>query len=173
METEGERSSEVPVTPCVPQDSVLGSLLFLLYFNVLPQNIRSQLRLFDNDTAVFLTVTASVDANTLQANLDNLREWERTWNIKFNPGKCKVPYITRCKQPLQSRYTLHCQILESTNSAKYLSVSISKDLNWNNHINEITSKGNRTLGFVALWQRKKQKRVHQRISVLSHGKTTG
>ena len=63
-------------------------------------------------------------------------------------GKCQVLQITRLKQSLQSQYTLHGQVLESIDSAKYLGVTISQDLNWNNHINNIIGKANRTLGFV-------------------------
>ena len=135
---EGERSAEAPVTSGVPQGSVLGPLLFLLYINDLPQNIQSQVRLFADDTAVYLTVTSSEDANTLQADLDTLQEWERTWDMDFNPSKCQVLHITRSRQPLQSQYTLHGQFLESVDSAKYLGVNITQDLNWNHHINEIT-----------------------------------
>ena len=145
---EGERSAEAPVTSGVPQGSVLGPLLFLLYINDLPQNIQSQVRLFADDTAVYLTVTSSEDANTLQADLGTLQEWERTWDMEFNPSKCQVLHITRSRQPLQSQYTLHGQFLESVDSAKYLGVNITQDLNWNHHINEITGKANRTLGFV-------------------------
>ena len=132
----------------VPQGSVLGPLLFLLYINDLPQNVQSQVRLFAGDTAVYLTVISSEDANTLQADLDTLQEWERTWDMEFNPSKCQVLHITRSRQPLQSQYTLHGQFLESVDSAKYLSVNISLDLNWNHQINEITGKTNGTLGFV-------------------------
>ena len=97
---EGERSAEAPVTSGVPQGSVLGPLLFLLYINDLPQNIQSQVRLFADDTAVYITVTSSEDANTLQADLDALQEWERTWDMEFNPSKCQVLHITRSRQPL-------------------------------------------------------------------------
>ena len=136
------------MTSGVPQGSVLGPLLFLLYINDLPQNIQSQVRLFADDTAVYLTVTSLEDANILQSDLDTLEEWERTWDMEFNPGKCQVLHITRSRQPLQSQYTLHGQVLESVDSAKYLGVNISQDLSWNHHINEITGKANRTLGFI-------------------------
>ena len=145
---EGESSSEVPVTSGVPQGSVLGPLLFLLYINDLPQNIQSQVRLFADDTAVYLTVNSHEAANTLQADLDTLQEWELTWDMEFNPGKCQVMHITKSRAPFQSQYTLHGQTLESVDSAKYLGVTISQDLNWNKHINNITGKANRTLGFI-------------------------
>ena len=119
------------MTSGVPQGSVLGPLLFLLYIIDLPQNIRSQVRLFADDTAVYLTVTSSEDANTLQADLDTLQEWERIWDTEFNPSKCQVLHITRARQPLQSQYTLHSQFLESVDSAKYLGVNIFQYLNWN------------------------------------------
>ena len=145
---DGENSSEVPVTSGVPQGSVLGPLLFLLYINDLPQNIQSQVRLFAYDTAVYLTVNSHEAANTLQADLDTLQEWELTWDIEFNPGKCQGMHITKARDPFQSQYALHGQTLESVDSAKYLGVTISQDLNWNKHINNITGKANRTLGFI-------------------------
>ena len=139
---------EVPVTSGVPQGSVLGPLLFLLYINDLPQNIQSQVRLFADDKAVYLTVDSSGDRDTLQVDLDTLQEWQRAWDMVFNPSKCQVLHITRLKQPLNTQYTLHDQVLEATDTAKYLGVTISKDLSWNGHISSILSKANSTLGFV-------------------------
>ena len=145
---EGECSPEVPVTSGVPQGSVLDPLVFLLYINDIPENIQSQVRLFADDTAVYLTVTNTNDSNILQSDLDILQEWERTWNMEFNPSKCQVLHISRARQQIHSQYTLHGEILESVDCVRYLGVSITNDLCWNTHINQITSKANRTLGFV-------------------------
>ena len=132
----------------MPQGSVLGPLLFLLYIYDLPQNIQSQVRLFADDTAVYLTVNSHEAANTLQADLDTLQEWELTWDMEFNPDKCQVMHITKSRVPLKSRNALHDQILEPGDRAKYLGVTISQDLNWNQHIYNITGKANKTLGFI-------------------------
>ena len=145
---EGEYSPEVPVTSGVPQGSVVGPLLFLLYINDLPENIQSQVVLFADDTAVYLTVTNTNDSNILQSDLDILQESERTWDMEFNSSKCQVLHISRARQQIHSQYTLHGEILESVDCARYLGVSITKDLCWNTQINQITSKANRTLGFV-------------------------
>ena len=145
---DAESSSDVPVISCVPQGSFLGPLLFLLYINDLPQTIQSEVRLFADDTAVYLSIGSSDDKDTLQADLDTLQEWERAWDMEFNPSKCQVLHITRSKQPLNTQYSLHGQVLEATDTAKYLGVTISKDLSWNNHIGSITAKANMTPGFV-------------------------
>ena len=65
--------------------------------------------------------------------------------MKFSPSICQGFHITRSRQPLQSQYTLRGQALECVESSKYLSVNISRDLNWNNHINEIKGKANRNV----------------------------
>ena len=146
---DGESSEEVKVTSGVPQGSVLGPLLFLLYINDLPENIQSQVRLFADDTAVYLTVTNMQDSQVLQSDLESLQHWERTWDMEFNPGKCQVIHITHSKSPVKSRFFMHNQELESVDAAKNLGVTITKDLSWDIHIlNNITSTANKTLGFV-------------------------
>ena len=135
-------------SPGVPQGSVLGPLLFLLYINDLLENIQSQIRIFADDTAVYFTVIIPNDSNILQSDLDKLQEWERTWDMEFNPSKCQALHIIRTRQQIHSQYTLHGEILESVDCARYLGVSITKDLSWHTHINQITNKANRTLGFV-------------------------
>ena len=68
--------------------------------------------------------------------------------MEFNPSKCQVIQITRSKHKIPTSYYLHNTKLQATTSAKYLGVTISDDLSWNAHINNITKKANNTLGFL-------------------------
>ena len=68
--------------------------------------------------------------------------------MEFNPSKCQVIQITRARRPLQTSYTLHGQTLENTPHAKYLGITITNRLDWTTHIDNITNKANRSLGFI-------------------------
>ena len=78
------------MTSGVPQGSVLGPVLFLAYINDLPQDIVSQVRLFADDTAIYLTIESQHDSDCLQRDLDLLQAWESKWDMEFNPSKCQV-----------------------------------------------------------------------------------
>ena len=145
---DGEESESIPVTSGVPQGSVLGPILFLVYRNDLPDEVRSQVRLFADDTALYLTMESEDDGSALQNDLDILSVWETRWDMEFNPSKCKVVHVSGSKRPVKRDYILHDQVLESVTCAKYLGVDISGSLTWNSHIDQIASTANRTLGFV-------------------------
>ena len=78
--------------------------------------------------------------------------------MKFNPEKCYVIHVTKKKIPLKLDYKLHSHTLQTVDNSKYLDVTISNDLEWDPHINNITSKANKTLGFL----RRNMKTVHLR-----------
>ena len=148
MVLEGDCSEEVPVTSGVPQGSVLGPILFLVYINDLPEKVKSQVRLFADDTAAYLAITKPAESKQLQDDLDTLQEWELDWNMEFNPGKCQVIRITRSRSPIPTQYSLHGQTLEVVASAGYLGVDIANDLSWKPHISRITNNANKSLGFL-------------------------
>ena len=108
----------------------------------------SQVRLFADDTALYLTIESEDDGSALQNDLDILSKWETRWDMEFNPSKCQVVHATGSKIPIKKDYVLHGQVLESVSCAKYLGVDISSSLTWNSHINRIVSSANRTLNFV-------------------------
>ena len=68
--------------------------------------------------------------------------------MEFNPDKCEVIRISRKKSPVIFPYTLHNITLKSVDTAKYLGITISKDLSWNKHIDNITASATNTLRFI-------------------------
>ncbi len=146
---DGISSTAVPVTSGVPQGSVLGPVLFLVYINDLPDCIQnSTVRLFADDCILHRSVTTWDDVKLLQQDLDALQRWESTWLMKFNAAKCSSMSVTLKKNKINSRYTLHNTTLEVEDHSKYLGVTIQSNLQWDKHIQEKCAKAHRTLGLV-------------------------
>ena len=145
---DGEESPSSPVISGVPQGSVLGPILFLVFINDLPDSIKSTVRLFADDTIAYRVVASNEDCARLQKDLDEMVEWERRWGMEFNPDKCEILRVTRRKSPISFPYSLKGHTLNVAPSTKYLGVEIQSGLQWNNHINTIANKANRTLGFI-------------------------
>ena len=70
------------------------------------------------------------------------------WQMQFNIDKCFILRVGRPKHKLVHSYTLHNQNLSETDSAKYLGLAITSDLQWNQHINNVTNKANSILGLL-------------------------
>jgi hypothetical protein len=73
--------------------------------NDLPDSVKGKVRLFADDTLVYLTIRFKQDAQTLQDDLHALETWEKDWSMEFNPDKCKVLGITRKRNPVIFPYT--------------------------------------------------------------------
>ena len=94
MVLDGKTSPSSPVTSGVPQGTVLGPLLFLIYINDLPSRVSSTAQLFADDCLLYGVISNKEDAASLQEDLDHLQEWERDWQMNFNPNKCEHIRIT-------------------------------------------------------------------------------
>ena len=88
------------------------------------------------------------DTEILQSDLQQLENWESTWQMEFHPGKCHVLHITRSSKKVDTPYQLKGHTLAVEKTSTYLGVDISSDLRWNSHIDRISNKSNKLLGFV-------------------------
>ena len=145
---DGAESDSLPVTSGVPQGSVLGPAMFLVYINSLPKGVNSTVRLFAHDTVIYREISAEEDHHTLQADLDTLVQWERGFSMEFHPKKCNILRVSLSRYPSTYNYTLHGTTLKEVEEVKYLGITITKDLSWEKHIHNITRKANSQLGFI-------------------------
>ena len=129
---DGQASDPVPVLSGVPQGSVLGRILFLIFINDLPDNIKSSVRLFADVCVLYRNIHSLQDCLILQEDLDSLGLWEANWQMKFNVAKCHSMRVTphySHKQIIHD-YTLHQQTFENVQSAKYLGITITENMDW-------------------------------------------
>ena len=145
---DGGTSKTVKVTSGVPQGTVLGPLLFLLYINDLPASVNSHVRLFADDCLIYRTISTHSDAQGLQSDLDALTEWQNRWQVSFNPSKCHILHISRKRNPIITQYSLCNETLTPVKTHPYLGLQLSDDLRWDTHINHATSKAGKVLGVI-------------------------
>ena len=130
----------------VPQGSVLGPLLFLIYINDLDSGVSSHLSKFADDTKIGRIIRSDEDTMALQADLEIMYEWADKWQMQFNISKCKVLSIGRDNP--HNRYTLNNEDLVRLESEKDLGVTVTSDLRQRKQCVEARNKANRVLGFI-------------------------
>ena len=113
----GETSSWAEVLSGVPQGSVLGPILFVLYINDLPEIVTSSVKLFADDTKLYNQITRgnSEGGDRIQADLQTLEGWSNTWLLKFNASKCKCMHMGY-DNPSRS-YTLDGETIQAVDEA--------------------------------------------------------
>jgi hypothetical protein len=136
-------SSWKPVTSGVPQGSILGPVLFLLYVNDLPDAMSSTAKMFADDTKVYHRISCHDDCLQLQQDLNMLVNWSRVWLLNFNETKCVV---LRIKAAITYYYSMNGVYLEIVAEQKDLGVLISNDLHPSKHISNLVKKANQKIG---------------------------
>jgi hypothetical protein len=144
---DGKESGWVDVKSGVPQGSVLGPLLFLLFVNDLPGHLSCNSKLFADDSTLYDEVRVE-DPFRLQRDLNKLSEWCRTWQLKLNKKKCLVMRISRKRAKTVPNYNLDGVHLQVVSSTKYLGITITEDMRWTSHITKTTGLANQRLRFV-------------------------
>lgn len=137
----GVYSNWTSIQAGVPQGSILGPLLFLLYINDIVTDIGSNIRLFADDTSLFIVVENPAEAANCLNNLEKITRWASTWLVTFNPTKTDSLLISRKTNRLNHPplFMQHHQISEARYH-KNLRLYFSSDYSWHQHINYITEK---------------------------------
>ena len=143
MVIDGHISIDAKITSGVPQASVVGPLLFLIYINDLPNCVQnSASRLLADDCILCQRIRSCQDSNKLQADLDQLKKLESLWLMEFHTSKCQVISIRNKEKPIIGKYQVHDHILEQVNCAKYLGIYIDSKLAFDAHVDAIVKKAN-------------------------------
>ena len=139
----GRYSDWTAVTSGVPQGSVLGPTLFLMFINDLEDGVQSTVLKFADDTKLYTEVTKDEGGEQRQEDLDKCTEWANQWMMEFNVSKCKVLHAGRTNR--MKEYTMEGKILEKVQEEKDLGVMLDKAMNGSRQVTEAVKKANRAL----------------------------
>ena len=142
----GNLSSWASILSGIPQGSVLGPILFVVFINDLPDVVRSSVKIFADDTKLFRALRSSEDKVKLQQDLDSLMEWSQKWQLGFNESKCKVLHLGSANERM--KYQMGASTLETTTNEKDLGVIIDEQLKFHQHVTTAVNKASRMLGLV-------------------------
>lgn len=143
----GTKSNWELVTSGVPQGSVLGPLLFIMYINDLDSGITSSISKFADDTKIGRVINSQDDCISLQKDLDMLHKWSKDWQMEFNVEKCRVLNVG--KTITDANYTLNNNVINKSECERDLGVMVSKDLRPRQQCISARNKANRVLGFIS------------------------
>jgi hypothetical protein len=142
----GDSFSELlKIVSGVPQGSVLGPILFLLFINDLPESIKSRILLFADDLKL---IANAVNKDIIDEDLKSLERWEDLWHLRFNLEKCKVLHISGNDNPRNSYY-LDGTELVSTQSEKDLGFTMDEKFDFGEHIKASLAKANKMIAWVS------------------------
>lgn len=135
-------STSYSVPAGVPQGSILGPHLFLIYINDIPRQTRTNLACFADDTACF-TTSNDIDLiiDRLQLSIDKLIDYFRNWKLQINATKTEAIIFTRKRETPKRSLHVNKHPIPWSNSVKYLGVILDKKLNWNDHVCNLRLKG--------------------------------
>ena len=130
------------------QGCVIAALLFVIYINDFPENIKSHLYLFADNCKFFRQIFTSEDTSAMQDDLNTLYEWSKLWLLKFHPGKCVTLRLSLHKPRNKHTYYLGENKLENVEEAKDLGIIVDYKLKFQKHISTKVNKANQSWGTI-------------------------
>ena len=138
---DGKSSQEYPVNSGVPQGSILGPTLLLLYINDLLDDVICSIAIYTDDTTLYSKCDQAYDlwqqlvlASELESDLRDIVDWGRKWLVDFNAGKTQLVSFDRSKNTGAIDVKMDGSILEEKTSFKMLGLTFSSKLDWGSYI---------------------------------------
>ena len=163
---DGEFSSWGNISAGVPQGSILGPLLFLIFINDITEIIQfSQIRLFADDTCLFIDVDNRQHCRDLiEIDLKAIHTWSEKWLVNFNVAKTKALTVSnRPDKDLNPPLSMNNVHIENVVSHKHLGVTLTQNLSWGVHIDDIASKAMQRLNIIQSFKFKLARRDLERF----------
>lgn len=149
VKVNGCKSHPASVLSGIPQGSVLGPILFIIYINDLPDVVHAESYMFADDTKIIKTIKSREDAKSLQSDIKALELWSNRWLLRFHPDKCHVLTIGKLENIIYAnRYSLNDHELEHVFEEKDLGVIIDSELKFEEHIADKVKKANSLVGII-------------------------
>ncbi len=130
----------------MPQGSVLGPTLFIIYINDIDEGITSNILKFPDDTKIFRNVATTEQAFTLEEDLHKPYDWSVEWQMLFNRKKCKCLHMGYGNPRYD--YYMCDDLIESVEEEKDLGVNIHESLSPSRHVANVVKTANRVLGII-------------------------
>jgi len=145
----GASSSPKPTNAGVPQGSILGPLLFLIFINDIVDDIENDMFLFADDTTLKRTYSNLFEAEiSINRDLQKLVNWSNQWRVTFSPPKTVFMVVSKKRTPTRPQLKMNTTSLNQVVSHLYLGLTITSDLNWGEHIQRVTAKASRRIGIL-------------------------
>ena len=153
----GQQSSWADIKADVPQGSILGPLLFLIYISDMPNCLNSNVKLSADDTSLFSVVHNITDSdNLLNRDLSKTNEWALQWKMSFNPDPTKqaqeIIFSRKTSQRNHPGLMFNNSIVNVTSIHKHLGMIFDSKLSFDEHLKSVLKKISKTVGLLRKFQ---------------------